>query len=619
MATTTPDHSKKSVRGLQYQKRRTRRRIIMWTAWTALVILIVVSAIAWLGFKATTIRAELRASTVLIPELKAAIASEDAAGATRIVDDLMRHTSEAREATEDPLWKIASALPGVGENFQAASVIATSADDAARLGAAPLVGVFQSLDWKTFTPSPEGIDLAPLKAAAPKVQAAAHAVHESSQRLNTLDADSLMPEISRPLVEARNQLGLLSESLDSAASTASLAPDMMGSSTPRRYLLLMQNNAESRATGGIPGALAVLNVDKGSLTLEAQTSATALGAFIPPVAIDSEQQAIYSNRIGKFMQDVNLTPDFPTTASTAQAMWERSTGERLDGVLSLDPVALSFILDATGPIQIEDPTIRQIGSNLPSQLTAMNVVQTLLSDAYAKIEEPELQDIYFAGAAKEIFAAVSSKNTDPKKLLDAIARGVDERRILLWSASTNEQRTISQYSLGGLTSGSTISPTQFGVYFNDGTGAKMDFWVKRTVQVARDCTRDGYREVTLRVTSTNTAPNDAAAALPSYVTGGGAFGVPSGSVQTNVVAYGPFQSDIDTVVKDGLKIPFAAQRHNQRPVGTSTIRLAPGQSTSLEFNFGHIVQDSAPDIAVTPTTQPVKDVIQTTTPSSCER
>ncbi len=88
----------------------------------------------------------------------------------------------------------------------------------------------------------------------------------------------------------------------------------------------MQNNAESRATGGIPGALAVLKVDKGSLSLESQTSATALGSFTPPVDIGDEQRTIYSARVGKFMQDVNLTPDFPTTASTAQLMWERSTG-----------------------------------------------------------------------------------------------------------------------------------------------------------------------------------------------------------------------------------------------------------------------------------------------------
>lgn len=595
-----------------------RRRVAITGIWVAAFLIAMFCASLWIGNKALTIKSELEAATDLLPSLKTQIAANDAARATHTVNVLVQHTGTAANASNDPVFKIASALPWIGPNLQAATEVATSADDVARLGALPLVSTFQSLNWNSLTPTSAGMDLGPLQAAAPKVQAAAHAVRESAIRLKRIDATTLVPQVAGPLVSARKELADLSEDLDTAAVAAKLAPNMLGAEKPRRYLLLVQNNAESRATGGIPGALAVLNVDNGKLTLESQTSAAALGAFVPPVQIDAEQQAIYTARAGKFMQDVNLTPDFVTTANTAQQMWEKSTGERLDGVLSLDPVALSYILGATGPVQMEDPLVQQIGSGLPMQLTDKNLVQVLLSDAYAKIGEPKLQDAFFAGAAKEIFGALSSGKTDSKKLMEALSKGVEERRILLWSASADEQGSIASYSIGGLISGVAVAPTQFGVYFNDGTGAKMDYWVKRTVQVVRDCTRDGYREVRLRVTSTNTAPTDAATALPSYVTGGGAFGVPSGSVQTNVVAYGPVQSNIDTVVKDGKKIPFAAQRHSQRAVGTSTIRLAPGQSTTLEFNFGHIVQHSEPKLVVTPTTQALKDVIQDTDLAPCE-
>ncbi|WP_224165150.1 DUF4012 domain-containing protein [Arthrobacter sp. StoSoilA2] len=462
------------------------------------------------------------------------------------------------------------------------------------------------------------MDLKPLRTAAPKVQSAANAVRQSSERLNSIETGSLLPQISAPLMEAREELAGLSEQLESAADAANLAPTMLGDDTPRRYLLLMQNSAESRATGGIPGALAVLSLNKGKLQLESQTNAGALGTFVPPIPTDAEQEVIYSARIGKFMQDVNLTPDFATTARTAHAMWEKKTGERLDGVLSIDPVALSFLLEATGPVQITDPVVQKIGENLPIELNSKNVVRTLLSDAYASIKNPDLQDVYFAGAAKEIFSAISDGKSDPKRLIDAVAMGVDERRILLWSATSEEQATIEKYTIAGAVSGSSVSPTEFGVYFNDGTGAKMDYWIKRSVQVVKDCTRDGYREVVVRVTSTNTAPADAGTSLPPYVTGDGIFGVPAGSVQTNVLAYGPAQSDIDTVVKDGKQIPFAAHRHSQRSVGMTTIRLAPGASTTLEFNFGRIVQHSDPEIVVTPTTQPVKDVVLTAQMKPCE-
>lgn len=597
---------------------KARRRLTVAGVWTAVVALAAIGVSAWVGLKAADVKSELEAATALLPSLKKDIAANDAAAASGTVDSMIKHTKAARDAANDPVWKATAMLPWVGPNLQAASEVAISADDVARLGAAPLVKAFQSLDWKSLAPSADGMDLAPLQSAQPKVQAAAYAVRESSQRLGNIKSENLLPQVAKPLIAAREELAALQEELDSASDAARLAPTMLGADTPKRYLLLMQNNAESRATGGIPGALAVLSVDKGNLKLESQTSATALGAFVPPIAVDPEQQAIYTPRVGRFMQDVNLTPDFATTATTAQAMWEKRSGERLDGVLSLDPIALSFILEATGPVRITDPIVQQVGQDLPSQLSSTNVVQTLLSDAYSKIEEPQLQDVYFAGAAKEIFSSLSSGNTDPKRLIEALTRGVGERRILLWSASSEEQTTIGKYPLGGMISGTAISPAQFGIYFNDGTGAKMDFWVKRSVRIVRDCTRDGYREVAVQVTSTNTAPSDAATSLPAYVTGEGAFGVPAGTVQTNVVAYGPVQANIDTVVKDGVKIPFAAQRHSQRGVGTSTIRLAPGESTTLEFNFGHIVQHSQPEIVVTPTVQPLKDVLLAPRSTPCE-
>lgn len=595
-----------------------RRRRVAWLLCTAGLAVILIGAVTWVAFKAATVKTELQSAMSLLPDLKHQIAANDADGAADTVGRLTRHTGLARDAVNDPLWKAASLVPWMGPNLQAGSEMATSADDVARLGATPLVNAFQSLNWETLSPGPGTMNLASIQAAAPSVKAASHAVKESSRRLQAIDSGQLLPQVSGPLREAIGKLSDLNGDLETAADAATLAPSMLGVDTPRRYLLLMQNNAESRATGGIPGALAVLSVDKGNLTLESQTSATSLGAFMPPMPMDAEQKSIYTARVGKFMQDVNLTPDFATTAKTANAMWEKSKGERLDGVISVDAVALSFVLEATGPVEIKDPTIQQIGSKLPAQLTEKNVVQTLLSDTYAKITEPKLQDIYFAGAAKEIFGAVASGNTDSKKLIAALSRGVEERRILLWSGSSAEQSVIGTYPIGGMISGTAISPAQFGVYFNDGTGAKMDYWIKRSVQIVKDCTRDGYREVSVRVTSTNTAPSDAAVSLPRYVTGDGEFGIPPGSVQTNIVAYGPVQSNIDTVVKDGGKIPFAAQRHSQRAVGTSTIQLAPGESTVLDFNFGHIVQHADPKLVVTPTTQAVKDVLQTSSSSPCE-
>jgi hypothetical protein len=338
----------------------------------------------------------------------------------------------------------------------------------------------------------------------------------------------------------------------------------------------------------------------------------------PIVPLDPEQQQIYSGRMGKFMQDVNLTPDFPTAANTAQAMWERKTGQRVDGVISIDPVALGYILDATGPVTITQPELVALASTgLPTELTGENVVRTLLSDVYAKIEQPAPQDAYFAGVAQETFAALSAGKGNAKGLIKGLTRGTAEGRVLVWSGLPAEQAVIANYSVSGSISGPSVAPAQFGVYFNDGTGAKMDYYIKRTVQLVKECPKDGYEQTTVRVTSTNAAPADAALSLPAYVTGGGNYGVPPGSVQTNIVAYGPAQAYVETAKLDGQKTEFAPHFHGSRPVGVLAIRLAPGESKTVDFTFGKIVQHTEPNLVVTPTVQDVKDVTLSTETAPC--
>lgn len=597
--------------------KKPRRRLLLIGGGVTTLLVVIAAATAWLGIKGSMISTELGAAADLAAQLKDDVRKEDMTAAGQTVSELKVRAGRARAAATDPIWILASALPVIGKNFSAASEVATSADDLAHLAAGPLVSVYQSMDWTMLAPNENGIDLASFTAAEPTISSAAHAVRESSDRLSKIDSNELLPQVAGPLINARDDVESLRGALDTASDVVRIAPAMMGEQTPQKYLLLIQNNAEIRATGGIPGAVAVLRVDKGKLTLEAQTSAGALGSFIPPVSVETEQEAIYSARLGKYLQDVNLTPDFPTSAASAHAMWERKHGERLDGVISVDAGALGYILAATGPVVITDPHMKAISNGLPAKLTSKNVLPTLLSDVYAKIAEPTFQDAYFAGVAKEVFAALSTGDRDPTRLFDGVGRGVGEGRILIWSYKQDEQSVIARYPISGSISGASISPAQFGVYFNDGTGAKMDFYVKRSVQLIQECTRDEYSEVTVRITSTNTAPPGAGESLPPYVTGNGVFGIPPGTVQTNVTAYGPVQANIAAATEDGVKTSVSSHRHDGRPVGTTTVTLAPGESTTVEMRFSKIVQHSTPFLRVTPTVQDVRDVILETRSEKC--
>lgn len=553
-----------------------------------------------------------------VPKVQAHLARNEVDEASAAVELIRQHTNAARASAEDPVWTLASIVPFIGPNMTAVTEVARSADDVSNLAMAPLVNVFATLDWNTVLPNEQGADMTPLQTAAPKVTSAATAVRLSSERLDAIETQNLLPQVANPLNEVRDQLRNVTETLDAASHASSILPQMLGVDSPRSYLLMVQNNAEARASGGIPGALAVLNFAKGKLSLGTQSSAGEVGTMAPVLPVDAEQEQIYTSRLGKYMQDVNLTPDFPTTASTAQAMWERKTGQRVSGVISIDPVVLSYILNATGPVQISGPGAGvAAAAGLPTELTGANVVKTMLSDVYARIQQPKLQDAYFAQVAQEVFSALSHGKGDGKGILSGLTRGVQDGRVLVWSASANEQSIIAEYPLSGAIAGPSISANQFGAYFNDGTGAKMDYYVRRTVQLVQACPRNGYSEVTVRITSTNTAPTDGGKTLPEYVTAGGAYGVPPGSVQTNIVAYGPVQANVESAKVDGQRTEFAPHLHANRPVGVLAQRLAPGESKTVEFTFGKIVQHTTPYLVVTPSVQPVKDVILPTENASC--
>jgi hypothetical protein len=605
------------------KRRSTQRRRRPWAR--LLVILgvltiITISACGWLAYRANELRIQLTAANSLLPEFKSSLLAKDSPGAEENLDQIRMHTAAAQSAARDPLWLAAGGLPWIGPNFSALTEIALSATDIVNGAGKPLLGVYNSVEWETLTPVNGTVDLAPLVAASPSMVTAANTVELTYARLATIDRSRLLTEVSGPVDRALGTLDDIRSTLSMAADTSRILPSMLGSDGARNYLVLVQNNAEVRATGGLPGALAIIHVENGVMRLESQTSGAALGRFTPTVGVDSVQRSIYTDRLGTFISDVNLTPDFPTAAMSAKEMWETRYKTQIDGVLAIDPVVLSHILEASGPIVVPTPKNVPAASlqNFPDSLTASNVVQTLLADVYLKINSNVAQDAYFASASSAIFDSLASGNVSGKKLLEALATSATEGRLYIWSAHTEEQNVLKATGVGGAVSGVPAGGTSFGVYFNDGTGAKMDYYVRRSVQLVEVCTNDDYAEFKVRVKLTNSAPSDAGTSFPTAVTGGGVFGVPPGSVQTNTIVYGPALSYADSTLMDGAKVSFGSYMHATRPVGTVTTRLDPGQSSEVEMTFVKIAQRGDPTLDVTPTVQDVKDVVLPTEQARCE-
>lgn len=602
--------------------RTTNHRRLAVKLGSGLLILMLIGGVAAgvLVKQVSNVRSQLMKSVELVLQLRSQVEGGDKTSAHQTFTLLEEQTAAARSTATGPLWKLASLIPIAGPNFSAVQEVAVSADDMATQAIAPLLQNEDLFDLKALSPTDGRIDVTALQEAAPALLVAANTVQLSHARMTSIDLAQVLPEIADPVRSAMEQLEAFAEILGTASSTSRLLPALLGADQPHKFLVLVQNSAELRATGGIPGALAVLGTENGRIELGEQGSASALGTFAPSLDVNEEQELLYSPRLGTHMQNVNLTPDFPTAAQTAKRMWEeRHVGQTIDGVVALDPVVLSHLLEVTGPVNLADPEILSLlrETSLPSNLTSDNVVQTLLSDVYREIEDPQAQDAYFSAVASLVFSAFTDGLGDGGKLMNALATSVEENRLYLWSSHPEEQDIIASTALHGSVTGRDAGGVAFGAYFNDGTGAKMDYYVNRSVQLIQACPVGEYGQFTVRVTATNNAPADAATSLPAYVTGGGIFGVEPGRIRTNYVVYGPAQAFVETAAVDGQPVPVSSGKHGRRAVGTVSLELSPGESATIDVLFSKVVQDSEPHLLVTPTIQSLKEVVLPLERESC--
>jgi hypothetical protein len=537
---------------------------------------IALAVAAWVGFRALTVKAELEAAFSSAVTLRNQIATQDGNSA-RTTADLISHSSEAASISRDPVWRLAEFLPWVGPNLAATRQVSVVVHDLATEAIEPLATLASSIDLRALKPTSGHMDVRPLVEARTPIQNAEIAIEGAKAHVADIDTSETVRDVSGAVEKLRTELDDLAKPVALAAKTVRLLPQMLGLDGPRDYLILFQNPAELRAGGGIPGALALIHADMGTISLSRQASSADFPRYDSSVLdIPIETRGIYGEITGQYIQNVTLTPQFPQSAQLAREMWKREYGTEVDGVISVDPVALAYVLKATGPVALATGDV----------MTAENAVRLLLSDAYNRYSDPADQDFFFASAASAVFERVASGDLDPKLLLEGVTQAGSERRILIWSAHEEDQAILAGTKFTGELPFSDDEERKFGVYLNDGTGSKMDYYLDvRTAIGQATCRKDERPVYVVDVTLANGATDDAAVVLPEYVTGGGGFGVTPGNIVTIVSVYGVPGMQGLGMTRDGEPTRYHPAMDSTYPVSSAMVELAPGQSTVLRFGW----------------------------------
>jgi hypothetical protein len=568
--------SAKRPRGRDRTKtRRGRKRVVLLAMLSA--VFVVAGLAAWVGIRASIARGELEGAIPLAATMQEQVMSGDGDGAQQTSEALQRRAESAASLTSDPIWRAFEGIPYVGTNLAVARQLSTIVDALASDAVAPLAEVAAGITVDSFRPNDGILDVQPLIAARPAVASAAAAISVAGREVDKIDTTGAIGKVVNAVSTLRSAIGDAEAAISAVDKAVKVLPAMLGAEGPRDYAVLFQNPAELRSSGGIVGAVALVHTDGGVMQLVQQAPGASFPRHPEPVLeLPPETRGLYGDITGQYMLNVGLTPKFPLTARLAQEMWRLEFGQQVDGVLSIDPIALGYLLAATGPITLPTGDV----------LSSDNAVSLLLTDVYERYVDPKEQDAFFAAAAASVFSAIASGAAEPVALIQALGKAGVEQRVLVWNQNDLDQETLADTTLAGDLPVGDADTQRFGLYFNDATGAKMDTYLDVATSVGQvTCRNDRRPNFAVEVTLTNTAPADAATSLPAYVTGGGLYGVTPGNVKTITSVYGAPGMENLGLKQNGQDVPYLPSMDEGYPVSAATVELAPGQRVVLRYDW----------------------------------
>lgn len=577
MNSRAPHHASSRANARYSQSKRStnpRRRALK------IILFIVLAVVVWFGIRSAIVAFNLYNAKSLVAELETQAANGDFAALDDTLGTLEFHTVSAAAGTADPTWRLAEFVPGIGPNLHAVRMLAETANDIVVNVASPGVEIAASFDLGAKDPVTGGFNLAPLNDAKIVAAAAAPVFNDSNTRLASIDTSKTVGPLSDIVDQIHGVVESATPIANSAEPLVDLVSAALGQNGPRNYLLAFQNNAESTALGGSAAAYTLMHTDNGAVTIADQANSGDFEEFVPVNApVDQSALDLYGTYLIDHINTSTSRPDFPTAASIMQAFWLRDRGTTVDGVISLDPIALALMIDATGDITLTSGDV----------LTSGNAVALLTNGVYMRYpnnEDQPLADAFFAEAASTIVGKVMSGDFDIAKMVKAVAAGVEQGDIMMWSSNPNEQASLDGFRIQGKLPSNNDDETVIGVYYRDTSASKMDYYLQTSTTTTADmCTTPGSPTFTTSVQLTSKLTAEEAKKLPEYVAsrdwGGTKF-------RTEVFVYGPVGATVADlrVVESGLETAVTASHTDLgRPVATFFAYLKPGESTTVDVSF----------------------------------
>lgn len=413
---------------------------------------------------------------------------------------------------------------------------------------------------------------------APFVSRAAGMLDEADKILGGSPSPDLVV-IKDAFEEARTRVSDASESARRGNLLLHALPGLLGAEGERRYFLSFQTPSEARGGGGLTGLYGILESADGRVRLtHIGPIAELIDKRLDPVSAPSWYEQAYEPFKSLVQwQQANLTPQFPVVAEVFLRIYEQTAGERLDGVVAMDPIALGQLTRGTGPLR---------APGFDATITSENAAQVLLNDMYVHFDSDETaQDDYLAALTRKLWSRLAGGDVDVPELAAGLAEAVGGGHFKMYSRSDSDQAALAELEAAG--DFSTYGLNVQLVFHNNAAGNKVDYFLERRITTRVKLNPDGDATVTTTVALDNTAPPSPA----SYLLGPGIQGDPIGLNRMYLNFLLPRKAElVDFGVNRESVLPFEHEEAGY-PVVWSIVEIPSGEAA--EATVVYRVPDAA--------------------------
>lgn len=132
-------------------------------------------------------------------------------------------------------------------------------------------------------------------------------------------------------------------------------PSLLGENEGKKYLMLFQNDAELRPTGGFLTYYSVFRVEEGAIKIDNSSDIYTLDNSISShTAASPIIKKFFPSVSQAFIRDINLSPDFIESMKDFNALYQKSSQKsKVDGIIAVDTHFFVNIIRILGEVEAD--------------------------------------------------------------------------------------------------------------------------------------------------------------------------------------------------------------------------------------------------------------------------